>query len=457
MMNDGFLVLTEKYSMLPEGCRVLCAVSGGADSVCLLHLLHEREGISVVCAHFNHRLRGEESDSDQRFVEQLCAQLGVQCIVGSGDVAAYAEEKSLGTEDAARQLRYKFLFETAEAVGADRIATAHNAEDNAETLLLNLARGAGLKGLCGIPPVRGKIIRPLLHTSRQEIMDYLSERGIPHVEDSSNALDDYSRNRLRHHVLPVLTQQNSEAVMNIARTTELLREDEEYLDSLAEDFISKELREDNSLPVEGLLALAKPVQMRVFRRLTSPALSSGHAQAIRMLCLSKSVHASADIPGMRVCRELDRLFFGPEEPLPLPETEVLLDGETVIEGTGMKILSGKTVLPNEIHKSFNTFYFKSESICGRISVASRRNGAKIALAGRNCTKSLKKLFLEAKMTLPERLTTPVLYDEKGVIAVYGFGIAERCVPKPGDEIIKIQIIKDGSKEYEQGYSQGTHQ
>ena len=210
MDTENFKRFTEKYDMLPQGARVLCAVSGGADSVCLLHLL-KSGGADVFCAHFNHRLRGAESDRDEDFVRRLCAELGVELFAGAGDVAEYAARNSMGTEEAARKLRYNYLFDTAAKCGAGRIATAHNAEDNAETVLMNLARGTGLRGIGGIPPRRGKIIRPLLQTTRDEIILYLEENGLEHVEDSTNAADGYARNRLRHYVLPVLRQQNAGA------------------------------------------------------------------------------------------------------------------------------------------------------------------------------------------------------------------------------------------------------
>lgn len=159
-MTDGLDI-----SLLPPGGGVLCAVSGGADSVyllCRLCELRESLGLRVWAAHYNHCLRGAESDRDEAFVRDLCAGLGVEAYSGRGDVAAFARENGLGTEDAARRLRYAFLEQTADALGADAIATAHTADDNAETMLLNLARGAGLRGLCGIPPRRGRVIRPIL-------------------------------------------------------------------------------------------------------------------------------------------------------------------------------------------------------------------------------------------------------------------------------------------------------
>lgn len=445
MNSDNFTRFVKKYDMLPPGARVLCAVSGGADSVCLLHLLAKMPEITVVGAHYNHRLRGEESDRDEDFVRRLCARLGVKFIRGEGDVSAFARENGLGCEEAARRLRYEFLESAARAENCGRIATAHNANDNAETVLLNLARGAGLRGLCGIPPVRGMIVRPLLGTTREEIEEYLRENGLSHVEDSTNAADDYSRNRLRHQVTPVLREINSGAVMNIFRTTESLRRDEEYLASCAREFIDKNL-ENGSLPVFELMREPYPVRMRIFRQLCGPSLAEGHAQAIHMLCCSRAVSAETDVPGMRVVKERGRLYFSPPEPICLMAHELVPDGrETELEN-GMKIICEHAVFDPEIHNSFNILCFKSESICGRIFVTARLPGDSIRLAGRGCTKQVRRLLAERGIQRSEREAVPVFRDGLGVIAVYGFGCCERCRCEPGDNIIKIEVSHGKRKE-----------
>ena len=173
--------LIEEYAMLPPGGTVLCAVSGGADSVCLLHLLRERAGrgeFSLAAAHYDHRLRGEDSTADAQFVENLCKMWTIPLCLGSGDVAGEARRRGKGVEETARAMRYAFLEEAAAQAGADVIATAHNADDNAETLLLHLVRGTGLQGLAGIPPRRGKVVRPLLTVTRAEIRAYLEKNGL---------------------------------------------------------------------------------------------------------------------------------------------------------------------------------------------------------------------------------------------------------------------------------------
>lgn len=422
---------------------MLCAVSGGKDSMYLLEQmgrLAAERGFSVACAHFDHRLRGQESDRDRSFVENYCRSAGIPCYVGFGDVADFAAERGMGLEEAARQLRYEFLEKTAAEIGAVRIATAHTAQDNAETLLLNLLRGSGLKGLCGIPPVRGIIIRPMLETDTEQVLAYLAENNIPHVEDSSNSEDDFARNRLRHRVLPLLEQENPAFYQNLSRCVSLLRQDEKYLSQQAQSFIDKYYSED-SLPVSELAKLPEPVFARVMLLLLGGGLSQRHIDALGQLVRSPKAHGSADVPGMRVGRRYDRLLFKEEQGREI-EPQPLEIGKTAVLGTAKIEISCKFI-PNscEIHNSFNIFSLKSDSICGKLTVRSRSPGDKLRLCGRNCTKTLKKLFSEAKLNDGREQEIPVICDELGVVAVSGFGIAQRCCPSRGDDLIVIEVKK----------------
>ena len=441
IMTKTIIDFCEKYNMFPESGIVLCAVSGGKDSMCLLEMLRElapKYGFELCCAHFDHRLRGEESDRDRKFVEDYCQSRNIPCHIGSADVAAYADENGLGTEEAARELRYAFLEKTADEIGAVRIATAHTANDNAETLLFNLSRGSGLKGICGIPPVRGRIVRPMLELTTAEVLSWLDEKGIPHVEDSTNSEDEYSRNKIRHRVIPELQDINSAFDENLKRCTALLREDEEFLSSLARSFADSNYR-DGSVSAKELSALPRPVSARFLRLVIKDGVSEKHIEAIRKLASSEACHSYTDIPGMRVAREYDRLVFD-VKPITLIEKRELCVGKDIsVPEAGFEISCEFIKNCKEIHNSFNIFSFQSDSICGKIFVKSRSDGEKIRLSGRNCTKSIKKLFSEAQLNGERKARVPVFCDEKGVIAVYGFGIAERCLPKKGDNVIKVTV------------------
>ena len=425
----------------PGGGRVLCAVSGGADSVCLLHLLWQRQeelGLAVLAAHYEHGIRGDESLRDAAFVQDFCARRGIPCVTEHGDVPGFAASAGLGIEEAARKLRYDFLQRSAQALDCRYIATAHNADDNAETLLLNLCRGAGAAGLRGIPARRGNIVRPLLGLTRQEIEEYLDREGLPHVEDSSNGGDAYRRNRLRHSVLPVLRELNPAFARAAGRTARLLGEDEDCLSALAADFIAAQF-DGESLALDALRALHPAVASRVLRQLCPRALSLEHVEALRILSQGEGP-GFCDLPGLRVRRERGRLWFVPEAAAPeIPDRELVPGQWLEAPELGLRLFAEEGVCGQEINDLFKTYLFKSENICGKIAFTGRKDGDRIRPAGRGCSKSLKALFAEAGMSLAERARTPVFRDEAGPLAIYGLAVAERAVPREGDVCLRVRV------------------
>ena len=221
----------EKDMLPPAGGVMLCAVSGGRDSMALLSFLEQlaaEKGFILHAAHYNHMLR-PTADRDEDFVRLWCADRHIPLACGTCDVRAWAREQGASLEDAARTLRYRFLEETADRVGAQRIATAHHVQDNAETVLLHLLRGTGLRGLGGIAPVRGRVVRPFLETDRRDIDAYVEENNIPYVEDESNADITFARNRLRIEVMPLLEKLAPGSTARIAGAAAILREEENHL------------------------------------------------------------------------------------------------------------------------------------------------------------------------------------------------------------------------------------
>lgn len=430
-------------ALLPSGSRVLVAVSGGCDSICLLHLLwtqREERGLEVFAAHYEHGIRGEESMRDAAFVEQFCRERGIPCTVEHGDVPAFARERGLGIEEAARRLRYAFLERTADELGCDRIATAHNADDNAETMLLNLTRGSGLRGLGGIPPERGRIVRPLLAVTRLEIETYLRENGLPHVEDASNADESFRRNRLRQRVLPLLREMNPALAHTLGDTAALLRQDEDCLASLADDFIEKHYQ-NNSLPTEELCKLHHAVASRVLRALCPQSLERKHVEEALAFCRGSGL-GYLDLPGQRLRRERGRLYFSETEALRIPDRTIRPGESLEIPVLGLRVQADLVEYNQKVNSLFKTYCIKYENIRGNeILCTGRRPGDRMRPAYRGCSKSLKALFLEHGMTRAERDRVLVFRDGAGILAVHDLALDERSLPREGDLALRLTIYE----------------
>ncbi|MDE7281195.1 MAG: tRNA lysidine(34) synthetase TilS [Ruminiclostridium sp.] len=249
--------------MLKPGDKVIVGLSGGADSVTLLHCLYslrETLDIELFACHINHNLRGEDSDRDQKFAEDLCKNLDIPLRVFSVDVKG-AAQKHQSTEEAARKLRYEKFSEYAEDIGA-KAATAHNACDNSETVLLNLIRGTGLKGLCGIPPVRDCFIRPLICCTREEIEEYIKANSLQYVTDKTNFSTDYTRNKVRLQLMPLLLEMNPSFHRGVSRTVSALRKDSDFLEEMAVIALDDARLEEGVYSSEKLAALDPPIFSR---------------------------------------------------------------------------------------------------------------------------------------------------------------------------------------------------
>lgn len=425
---------------LPADCEsLLCAVSGGADSVCLLHLCLRAalaRGFKLCAAHFEHGIRGEEALRDAAFVERLCASLGVKLYTAHGDAPLFARKKRVGLEEAARELRYDFLEKSARDMGGAYIATAHNADDNAETMLFNLTRGSGGAGLSGIPPRRGEIIRPLLGVTRAEIERYLEENGLEHVEDSTNASDEYTRNLLRHKVMPVLREINPEFSAAMARTSALARRDEDYMLAEARRF-TDENYDGESVSAAAMSALHPAIASRVMRLIWPRALNAGHVEAALRLVSGGAERAYLDLPGGRLRREQGRIYFSEGEETKISPRALVPGGELVIPEAGLVLRASYADANEEIYCLFKTYDLKCENIYGNLFCTGKMPGDKLSLPRRGCTKSLKSLFVERHMTQRERERVVVIRDERGVAAVVGFGVDKRLSPAPGDRVLRI--------------------
>lgn len=430
--------------MLSEGTRVLAAVSGGADSMCMLHLLWEmsqKQGFFLAAATFDHKIRAE-GEADAAFVAQWCRERGISCVCGSGDVPAYARSQRLGLEESARILRYEFLRETAQRLGCTRIATAHNANDNAETILLHLMRGTGLRGLGGIAPVQKEVIRPILCCTRQEIEDYLREKNIPHVEDATNADTAYSRNYLRHEVLPLLTAKNPSLLTGLLRMSKGLRQDEEYLTREAEKLAQMGKINPDSVSFSASWAAELPDAMfhRVIQlwieHLSPETVLSGRSRGIlRRLCSDTTPSARANLPGgLRARRGYDLVILERETKKEPCQPVTLAPGETVTFG-GRELSCQWSVCPGGRFNQPHAYYLKASE--APLLLRSRRTGDQIKLPSRD-RKTVKKLLIDSKVPLEQRERIAVLELEGRVAAVDGFGADQAFLPEKDEKCWFIQ-------------------
>ena len=402
-MLNKLLELVRRYDMVQPGDRVVCAVSGGADSVALLfamYLLRQKLGIRLEAAHFNHKLRGAESDRDEAFVRALCDRYDISLHVGEGEITPGKK----GLEAAARDARYGF-FSTLEG----KIATAHTADDNAETVLMRLVRGTGLKGLGGICPVRDKLIRPMLLVTRQQVMDFLDEYHLSFMEDSSNETDAFLRNRLRHHVMPLLKQENPRISENLSAMAMRLRQDEEALSQLPDMTDGLDTRELRTLqPAQRSRILGAFLKSAGVREPESAAIAQAEA-----LVLSDSPSAKAKFSGgITVCRRYDRLVAICEE-TPLETIALSCPGTVELPGLGLRVRCS----PAENIINTETVFTLRPS--GALVLRCRQTGDAMRLPGGS--RSLKKLFIDRKIPADRRDRIPVLADEAGVLGVYGIG------------------------------------
>jgi len=418
-MLNKLCAFIRQYDMLAPGDAVVCAVSGGADSVALLfglYLLKDKLKISLSAAHFNHGLRGTESDSDEAFVRQFCERYDIPLLCGRAQV----KPGKKGLEAAARDARYAFLNSL-----PGKIATAHTADDNAETVLMHMVRGTGLKGLGGITPVTDKLIRPLLGATRQDVLAFIAEYNLRFINDSSNDTDDFLRNRLRHNVIPLLKQENPRLAENLSQMALRLRQDEDALRQSAENDVAilKQMH-----PAKRSRALAAFLESCGVKE-----PEGSHIALAEELVFSLNPSAKADFPGgITVCRNYGKMEVSNGLP-PLTAVKMVCPGVTKIPELGLQV---RCEVGGQYPQSESCF---TVSPVGKMVLRCRLPGDEMRLWGG--TRSLKKLFIDKKIPAARRDCIPVIADEKGVLGVYGIGVnRDRISADGGVTVIFEEII-----------------
>ncbi len=454
----------EENHMVEKNDCILAAVSGGADSLCLLSVLYElREelGITLCVIHVEHGIRGEESLQDAAFVEEVCRKYQIPCKVCHCQALAYAKEKRQSVEEAARKLRYGLFREAAQEFGANKIAVAHNQNDSAETMLFHLARGTGLKGLCGILPVRGQIIRPLLCASRQEIEEYLAGEGREFCVDKTNEELQYTRNKIRHRILPLLEEVNANAISHMNQTAGFVTEAVGLIQELRMRASEKYVRvcEDGMHISQGLLL--EPVMIQKETLLGSLAeaaknskdISSVHVQQLlelfarqngRILELPYGIRARRTYEGILLQRGSDKSQAQPFC------RELSVGGSLNLPFYGYEIhtrLLDKFPQNEEIPKKMYTKWFDYDKIKGTTRLRTRQEHDYLVIDAKGSRKKLKKYFVDEKIPEYRRDCILLLADDAHILWVIGYRISEDIkVTEHTKRILEIRI--DGGRKDE---------
>lgn len=447
-------------NMLSRGDRLIVGLSGGADSVALLHFLYcnaELYDIKLTAVHLNHSLRGEESDRDEQFVRELCKRLDIPLIVETKQIAQIAAQSGQSIEQCAREVRYDFFCRAAHQVCADKIATAHTLSDSIETVLINLARGTALRGLCGIPPVREfkeyTVIRPLIRCTREQIEAYCSSHSLDFVTDSTNLEDEYTRNRIRHNVVPALSEGNSAFSASVQWTMDALAADDDYMNQIT---LAAEKEAESSHDCynrDKLVHLHTSVRRRVLNQLLRDRdIPQSRQRIVQLESLLKD-DDTVQLNGSWYCKssEHELLFYKYQDELMDKITPIQIDNleasreVDVFSDKKLKIKYTEYEEFEENHQKLQKVlknaldYDKIEKI---VKIRGRISGDSVRLAGRGCTKTLKKLCNEAGLDKRERTRMIVLEDKNGLLWVEGFGVAESvAIDKTTRRALFLEVVE----------------
>ena len=436
VLEQKALCALRQYSLFSQGDRIAVGVSGGADSVALLRFLaalRPQFSWDLVVCHIHHGLRGAEADRDECFVRALAEQLGLPCAVSRIDAAALALRDHISVEEAGRMARYAFFAQTAGEGG--RIATAHTLDDSIETVLMNLVRGTGLRGLCGIPRIRGNIVRPLLDCTRAEVEDYLGALGQPYCTDSTNLTDDYTRNRIRHDILPRLCALNPNFPGAMARMLPRLAAQQALTDCLAAQSAQQLHAACGGLSRQGLSALPEPVCDRLLLRLLEQNRLPVSAAAVERMTETLRTGGKLDLAARSwffvAQGDLAAVIYAPPGgippvPVPLPqeETPVILPFSPQ---KSLELTLCNKIVANTSEK-FNISLLKCAIDCDRIKgysfMRTRRPGDTFIVGKKQL--SLGEAWAAAGIPALLRPALMVLADEQGVLWAEGIGSSSRA-------------------------------
>ncbi|WP_138203410.1 tRNA lysidine(34) synthetase TilS [Haloimpatiens lingqiaonensis] len=456
-MLQKVLNTIREYQMFHKGDKVIVAVSGGPDSMCLLHMLYllrEDLGIEIAAAHLNHCLRGEEADNDERYVEEYCKKINVEFYSKRVDINKVALEKNISCETAGREERYEFFYELKEKLKAQKIAVAHNANDQAETVLMRLMRGTGLAGAVGIKPIRDNlVVRPIIRLTRGEIESYCEDNGINARIDKTNLQNIYSRNKIRLELIPYMEKNfNKDIVNTINRFANLTWKDNEYIDLSAKDkykeycgsecgriILRKELFKEHEAILSRVLRIAlNELKGNLYDLETKHIYDIIHIQkgdTGKQITLPNNIIVANNYGDIHLYKYV---------PIEREEKQFMLEiGENYkIEGYKISLEMEICSKEQEYNLKVNNFtkYFDYDKIKGKITLRYRKPGDKFQPIGMKGTKKLKDLFMDLKIPKEKRDRIPLICFENEIAWVFGYRISEKFkIDNNTKKVLKIQF------------------
>ncbi len=456
---DRVLATIQKYQMLEKGDKILVAVSGGPDSVALLHFLKQIEllyNLELHVFHLNHEIRGKEAAKDAQFVAGFASKVGVSATLMSFNVPLLAEREKLSLEEAAREARYNLMDEVAAKFVADKIALGHHANDQVETFLMRLIRGAGLEGLGSIAPVRDSYIRPFIEITKEDILRYIEDNGLEYRIDASNEDLSILRNKIRHELIPLLAEYNPQFEGSVLKTIEIVREDQSHLDDITTGIFDSLADAGDGfvrIPIQGLIAQSTSLRRRLARKCIKWVKSDlhgiefKHVEAILNSLETVPIQFELELPGkIIVFTEYEQLVFAKKElfePALLEETRLKIPGITVAAPLGI-VIEADYVSPRELEFERNgrVAHLDADKIPGELTVRSRKPGDSFKPFGMTGEKKLQDFFVDEKVPRRERNSVPIVGVGNKIVWVAGFRIDERYRVTEDTKRVLILRIRD---------------
>jgi len=445
----------KKHAMLKGGERVLVGLSGGPDSVCLLGVLRrikDEFNLDIHAVYVDHNLRPGETPAEIAYCRDICEKMNIAFRIKSVDVKGYVKEHGINKQEAARELRYKAFHEVAIELRADRIALAHNADDQTETVFMRLIRGAGAAGLSGIPAKRGNIIRPLLEIERRDIEDFLMRENIRSVIDSSNLQTDYLRNKFRLMIMPELKKINPGLIQSVNKTVSILREEDRYLDSIVTKTLMKMISRKTGRRIELFLTPLEAMDIVILRRLLRRAIDETYElrgigfihieDIIRIVKEGRSGDRLYLPKGIRVIKDYSLLVITSEKPHKITSCELQVPGEMAILGAGLVIKASFEEEAEDFGDGKKSVLLDADSMSFPLKIRPRVPGDCFYPLGFGKRRKLQDFFVDEKVPRDERDSVPVVLSGDNIVCIAGYRADNRFrVSGSTNKFLRLVIVK----------------